>query len=618
MTSSVAAQPHPVVALRNDHLRASRLIRLLTEQLEGVARLSPLDIEMAHGVFRYMVNFIDNQHHAREDFLIEMLGKRDASVRRRVEETDKDHARLRQEGTDILAMLVHLLERPHAGGIALVRRLHHYGDTLLKHFQFEELQLFNIAEEKLDKADWRQIEQSDSALGDPLFGAEIEEGFQTLFDIYINQVREIGTPAARYANVSAAAFVDSAAAVVSGSRSTVAALRFAWMRVFKANLEGASALVGSRSPSQFCSNALNWSRSSFDETNAMSYQVFDTMHETVREAVSPFASALDTKFRKFDVSHRPDRTASSWQAHLVNLALRATVKRIAGSADEFEIPQKNIEIPRSAIDRFIPALADDVDVIRMELDNTFAEVMAIKGASVSRTILFFPGGGFMMAPTQAHRLMAARLARTAHARVVLVHYRLAPEYKFPVGLDDCVEAYRYLLKTGTSASSIVLIGDSAGGGMTLSSLLRIRDEGLPLPVAAVLLSPVTDLTYSGQSRRGNSWADPSLPSDERNFIAQAYLGDVAQNDPIASPLFADLSGLPPMLFQVGSTEILLDDSLRVAARIRAQGGECECEVWHDMPHDWMLFAMLPEARKALHRIVEFIDGKFASTRPQLA
>ena len=138
-------------------------------------------------------------------------------------------------------------------------------------------------------------------------------------------------------------------------------------------------------------------------------------------------------------------------------------------------------------------------------------------------------------------------------------------------------------------------------------MLRIRDEGLPLPAAGVLLSPVTDLSYSGDSRRHNSWTDPSLPSDEHNLIAKVYLGDVAKDDPLASPLFADLSGLPPILIQVGSIEVLLDDALRVAAKIRSQGGECECEVWHDMPHDWMLFGMLPEARKALHRIVEFID-----------
>lgn len=613
MSSKTAALPHPVEALRADHRRASRLIRLLTDQIEGLARLRPLDIEIAQGVFRYMVDFVDNQHHAREDFLIEILGKRNTKAQRKVLATNEDHDELKQEGKDILAILANQLARPDLNSTKLVKRLHHYADTLITHFKFEEAYLFSTAENVLDEKDWQKIERQSADSGDPLFGEEIEESYKALFDIYINQVREIGSPASRHRTVSAAAFVDTASALASGTKSFASIWWGGSLNVLKINLAGAKSLARSRSLSEYVGTSMEWSRSWYIEAKATSSQLRYTLENTAREVVEPLAEALGAQIREFEVSHRPDQIGPSWQSQLANLALRATVKRMASnqSGEDFEIPTANIEIPRTSIERFIPRLAGDVLVERMELDNAFAEVMSIKGNSATRTVLFFPGGGFMMAPTQAHRLMAARLARSAMARVILVHYRLAPEHRFPAGLDDCVEAYRYLVNSGTPAESMAIIGDSAGGGMALSALLRIRDEGMPLPAAGVLLSPVTDLSYSGLSRKENSWSDPSLTNDENNLMAEIYLGETSKNDPSASPLFADLSDLPPILIQVGSVEVLLDDALRVAAKIRSQGGECECEVWHDMPHDWMLFGMLPEARKALRRIVEFIDTRFA-------
>jgi monoterpene epsilon-lactone hydrolase len=268
---------------------------------------------------------------------------------------------------------------------------------------------------------------------------------------------------------------------------------------------------------------------------------------------------------------------------------------------------ESVRQPRSRIEKMLTALDNDVIVTSDQVGGGEIEIFEIKGVRPERTVMHFPGGGFIMQATQAHRLMAARLARQARARVIMVHYRLAPEHPYPAGLDDCIAAYRYVIQTGTDPKSIVVSGDSAGGCLALASLLRLRAEGVPMPAAGVAISPVTDLSYSGESRNANRWADPSMPNDERNILSELYLKDTTADDPFVSPLFGDLSNLPPVLLQVGSVEVLLDDSLRFASRMRGQGGDCECEVWHEMPHDWLLFGMLPEAKKALGRIVQFVE-----------
>jgi epsilon-lactone hydrolase len=268
---------------------------------------------------------------------------------------------------------------------------------------------------------------------------------------------------------------------------------------------------------------------------------------------------------------------------------------------------ESVRAPRSRIERMLTSLNGDVKVTTFQVGGGEAEAFEIAGIEPERTVLHIPGGGFIMHAMQAHRQLAARLARLARARVVLVHYRLAPENPFPAGLDDCVAAYRHLVESGTDPANLSLLGDSAGGCLALSTLLRLRMEGLPQPSSAVLISPVTDLSYSGASRNYNRWFDPSLTNDDDNIMAELYLRDTPVEHPLVSPLFGDLSGLAPLLIQVGSVETLLDDSLRVAAKVRSQGGECECEVWHEMPHDWVLFGMLPEAKKALSHVAAFIS-----------
>ncbi|MDR5778378.1 alpha/beta hydrolase [Caballeronia sp. LZ065] len=225
-----------------------------------------------------------------------------------------------------------------------------------------------------------------------------------------------------------------------------------------------------------------------------------------------------------------------------------------------------------------------------------------------RTILYLHGGGYYFCSPRSHRAITFRLAAQARASVLSLDYRLAPEHRFPAAVDDGVAAYRRLLDEGTPAHSIALAGDSAGGGLALATLLALRDAGTPLPAAAVLFSPWTDLTCGGASMRTNEGRDPMYHAAVFPRVAAQYLGGADARHPYASPLFGEFSGLPPLLLQVGDTELLLDDSTRVAERARAAGVAVQLDVWRNVPHIFQIWApFMPEASEALKRAAAFIE-----------
>jgi acetyl esterase/lipase len=207
------------------------------------------------------------------------------------------------------------------------------------------------------------------------------------------------------------------------------------------------------------------------------------------------------------------------------------------------------------------------------------------------------------------RAMLARLCTVANARARLVFYRLAPEHPFPAGHEDSVGAYLQLLDLGIAADRIVLSGISAGGGMALGVLLALRDRGVPMPAGAILMSPLTDLTdpHDG-SRVSNAVRDPVLSHKRGVEMRAMYVGGAAEKmvHPYVSPAFGDFTGLPPLFFQVGSTEILLDDSRRCAARARAAGVRAECEVWKEMPHGWQGLPFGSESQRAIEHCADFV------------
>ncbi|MDX2170475.1 MAG: alpha/beta hydrolase [Deltaproteobacteria bacterium] len=233
-------------------------------------------------------------------------------------------------------------------------------------------------------------------------------------------------------------------------------------------------------------------------------------------------------------------------------------------------------------------------------------------ASPARTLLYLHGGGYCVGSLKSHRGLATDLSRAAGVRVLLLDYRLAPEHPFPAAVDDALAAYRALLAQDVEARHIAIAGDSAGGGLTAATLLALRDAGLPRPAAGVLLSPWLDLTLSGESMDGRAAIDPMVQREPLQRMADAYLAGADPRAPLASPLFADLHGLPPLLIQVGSAETLLDDSTRFAARARAADVSVRLDVWDDMIHVFNAFAfLLPEARTANQQIGAFLRERLA-------
>ncbi len=241
-----------------------------------------------------------------------------------------------------------------------------------------------------------------------------------------------------------------------------------------------------------------------------------------------------------------------------------------------------------------------------------AEWVVVPGASVGRVILYLHGGGYVMGSINSHRDLATRLSRAAAARVLLIDYRLAPEHPHPAAVEDAVAAYRWLLSTGAAASRITVAGDSAGGGLTVATLVALRDGGTPLPAAGVCLSPWVDLEGIGDSMTTQAAADPMVQRDPLRKMAALYLAGQDPRTPLAAPLYANLSGLPPLLIQVGTAETLLDDSTRLAERARKAGVNVTLEPWEDMIHVFQAFApILPEGREAIERIGAFVRQRTA-------
>lgn len=253
-----------------------------------------------------------------------------------------------------------------------------------------------------------------------------------------------------------------------------------------------------------------------------------------------------------------------------------------------------------------------VQITKTRADGPQGEWL-VPRAPAEHTIFYLHGGGYVSCSPATHRPITAALARLTPARVFAPDYRLAPEHPWPAALDDATSAYRWLLDSGIAPGSIALAGDSAGGGLALAVLLRLRDRQLPLPGCAVLLSPWTDLTGSGASVRESDGRCAMFRPENIPAFAACYAPPSAWRDPYVSPLFGPLDGLPPIHIQVGASELLRDDAVRLHQQVQALGGASELAVYEGVVHVWqMLDGLIPEARHALDRAARFVRANTAA------
>ncbi len=263
-----------------------------------------------------------------------------------------------------------------------------------------------------------------------------------------------------------------------------------------------------------------------------------------------------------------------------------------------ELARRGIRLPKG------------VAIRTVQVSSVHSEWIEPVGVEPLKTILYFHGGGYCICSLDTHRGLVSRIALASRSRVLNIDYRLAPENPFPAALKDALTAYRWLLEQGVPPNKIIIGGDSAGGGLALATAISLRDHSEPLPSALFLLSPWTDLTFSGDTIQSRRLVDPIFGREGGVNFSPAYVGSQSPTHPLISPLFADLHGLPPTYIQVGNDEILLSDSTRLKDKMKMAGVDVHIEVWRSMWHVFQVFApFVPEAQLAIDRIGAFIQNK---------
>lgn len=284
----------------------------------------------------------------------------------------------------------------------------------------------------------------------------------------------------------------------------------------------------------------------------------------------------------------------------------------SGYMEKLDVANVPVETARKHLETVAKTLlvrAVGVHVEQSQISGIDVDWHKPKGAREDKVLFYLHGGAYVLGSRRTHRQLVSHMARAAGITAVIPEYRLAPEHPFPAAIDDAVAVYRGLLESGFKPENIVISGDSAGGGLSVASLLALRHAGDPLPAAAVLLSPFLDVTASGESATTRADQDPWFDVSDMAVVASYYCPDESQwRNPLVSPVFANVSGLPPMLIQVGDDEILLDDSTRLAQKLEAAGIDVEIEVWPDMWHVFQMFVgKMPESRRAIEKIGAYIN-----------
>jgi len=295
----------------------------------------------------------------------------------------------------------------------------------------------------------------------------------------------------------------------------------------------------------------------------------------------------------------------------------AGIEAVSAVLAESGLSSSTIAEQRAALDGMAATSPppEGVTVEPVSLAGRAGEWLTPEVDTVDGVVLYLHGGGYCIGSLGSHRGLGGRLAMAAGCPVVTIDYRLAPEHPFPAAVDDATAAYRDLLAIGASPGQVAIAGDSAGGGLTVATLLALRAAGTPLPAAAVCLSPWADLTQSSPAYARIGDRDPMVSKSGLDLMAEAYLGETDPRTELASPLFAEnLEGLPPMRVEVGESEVLIDDSLRLTERLRQAGVDVSLTVWPEMIHVFQAFpsSLIPEADESIAAVGSFLAGVFGS------
>lgn len=278
--------------------------------------------------------------------------------------------------------------------------------------------------------------------------------------------------------------------------------------------------------------------------------------------------------------------------------------------NEINDPSKSVELQRKEWEESVAKFKKPIDILIKEkkIKGINCEFLSLKDSETNKVILLFHGGGFISGSTNTHRDLACKLVKATGCTVITFDYSLAPENRYPVARDQSVELYKWLIKHYSKPETVTIIGDSAGGGLALSTLVKLRDDGVELPESTVLISAWADLTLSSKSYVDCKDLDPMVTKESLVSCAEHYSHDLDRRDFGLSPVFADFSGLPRMLIDVGSDEILLDDSINIEKRAREFGIDCKLRVFDGMWHVWHAFP-IPEAEEAIIGIADFISNR---------
>lgn len=613
--------PGPLVAIADEHKYVLRLMILLEKEANILSEGKPADMECMSHIINYIIHYPDRFHHPKEELIFDRMVGANKQIQDIIKSLRKGHHTVAEMGQnladEIRAVAKSSSKRKRE---ALAKNVMHYIVGLRDHIKLEETKIFMPALELLSKADWKAIDKEIEPIIDPVFGEAKENEYKTLLTRYLNHAVTISTGAVSPGMIETiAATVERLVYFGNEVRHLPGKLARKTITDHEENIVLLKELFYSRRAGQFIETLTALTENIWKSSTSNISLIKHTFAPPPKQHEKDYvvhASGVSLKeqedFDKFDKkSSSPGRI--SWQATLANILLRLSIKQLMAhmGPDAAEHAKKMTFLTN----RVPPGTT----VENVEFNAFHARWLRPEGAKpTQKTLLYLPGGGFIFPASSGHASIVSSLAEKAQCQGLIVHYRLAPEHPFPAGLEDALSAYRYLLEDKKiSPKDIVVAGDSAGGGLTLSLMLAIRDEGLPMPKAICVISPLADLSFSGLSREFNRWRDPMLPTHREMNAFELYSGDTPSDEPLLSPIFGDLSGFPPIFAQVGSTEILLDDTLRVARKARSQGVDVEVEIWDSLPHVWHLWSFMPETDLALDHIAQFFLRHFEKHKPAL-